>query len=281
MMSSSMECSDFAAGRRFSGKPSFSLTCSRLSQYLKENGSFGDLSLGMACKPEVNGNFGTSRQPTTTMSLFPCEASNMDSMAAAHQDVKPKNLFPRQSSFSSSSSSLPKEDALKITQTTTTTTTTARSVKPEPQTAPLTIFYGGQVIVFNDFSAEKARQVMNLASKGTAHSFTGFTSNVNNNNIHQSVYTPHLAKNQSEITSNIVSHLKKTATQDPIHSSSTPMACELPIARRASLHRFLAKRKDRVTSKAPYQLCDPAKASSKPQSRDNNNTSWLGLAAET
>uniref|UniRef100_A0A1J3I8T2 Protein TIFY n=1 Tax=Noccaea caerulescens TaxID=107243 RepID=A0A1J3I8T2_NOCCA len=274
-MSSSIECSDFAAGRSFSRKPSFSLTCSRLSQYLKENGSFGDLSLGMACKPEVNGTFGSSsRQPTTTMSLFPCEASNMDSMAAA-QDVKPKNLFPPQSSFSSSSSSLPKEDVLKMSQT--------RSVKPEPQTAPLTIFYGGQVIVFNDFSAEKAKELMNLASKGAANSFTGFTTNVNTNI--QSVYTPNIAKNQTEIRSNMapipnqVPHLMKTATQEPIQSSSTAMACELPIARRASLHRFLAKRKDRVTSKAPYQLCDPAKASSKAQSGDNK-TSWLGLAAE-
>ncbi|KAF2618277.1 hypothetical protein F2Q68_00040875 [Brassica cretica] len=39
----------------------------------------------------------------------------------AAQDVKPKNLFPRQPSFSFSSSSLPKEDdVLKMTQTTTT-----------------------------------------------------------------------------------------------------------------------------------------------------------------
>lgn len=210
------------------------------------------------------GTFGNSRQPTTTMSLFPCEASNMDYMAAPVQDVKPTNLFPRQLSFSSSSSSVPKEDVLKMTQTT-------RSVKPESQTAPLTIFYAGQVIVFNDFSAEKAKEVMNLASKGTANSFTGFTSNVI------------LAKNQTEIRSNIatitnqVPHPRKTTTQEPIQSSPTPLT-ELPIARRASLHRFLEKRKDRVTSNAPYQLCDPAKASSKPQTADN--MSWLGLAAE-
>ncbi|CAN6901187.1 unnamed protein product [Brassica oleracea] len=274
-MSSPMESSDFAATRRFSRKPSFSQTCSRLSQYLKENGSFGDLSLGMSCKPEVNGII--SRQPTTTMSLFPCEASNMESIG---QDVKPKNLFPRQPSFSSSSSSLPKEDILKMTQATTTTT---RPVRPEPQTAPLTIFYGGQVIVFNDFSAEKAKEVMDLASKGTANTFTGFTSNVNNNI--QPGYTTNLANNQTEMRSNIapipnqLPHLMKITTQDPVQSSSTAMACELPIARRASLHRFLAKRKDRVTSKAPYQLNDPGKASSKPQTGDNT-TSWLGLAAE-
>lgn len=254
MSSSQMECSDSAATTRiFSRKPSFSLTCSRLSQYLKENGSFGDLSLGMSCKPEVNGS---SRQPTTTMSLFPCEAPSME----AAQDVKPKNLFPRQPSFSSSSSSLHKEeDVLK-------TITTTRSVKPEPQTAPLTIFYNGEVIVFDDFSAEKAKEVMNLASKGTANTFTGFTSTVN------------FAKNQTEVRTNIP-HLMKTAAQEPILSSSTAMACELPIARRASLHRFLAKRKDRVTSKAPYQLSDPAKASSKPQNGENA-TSWLGLAAQ-
>ncbi|WZY98243.1 hypothetical protein YC2023_070572 [Brassica napus] len=371
-----MECS---ATRRSSssGKPSFSLTCSRLSQYLKENGSFGDLSLGMSCKPETNGKepsqssacigfeefalhsratdgrhgfggvgnigdagdrrereegeiletpeetskevsaevsegdseeetgtnehlnmnigkagktekgerpprptisrlskthiksskklaalsakegfpsaAGMSRKPTTTMSLFPCEASNVGSMAAA-QDVKPKNLFPRQPSFSSSSSSIPKEVVPKMTQTTTT-----RSLKPEPQTAPLTIFYGGQVIVFNDFSAEKAKEVMNLASKGTANTFTGFKSTLNNN------IAP---------TPNQVPHLMKTASQDPKQTSSAAMACELPIARRASLHRFLAKRKDRVTSKAPYQLSDPAKAFSKPQT-GNSTTSWL------
>ncbi|KFK44057.1 hypothetical protein AALP_AA1G210400 [Arabis alpina] len=281
-MSSSMECSELMGNRRFSGKKSFSLTCTRLSQYLKENGSFGDLSLGIACKPESsNATFGISRQPTTTMSLFPCEASNVESMAAT-EDVKPKELFPRQSSFSSSSSSVPKEHVLKMTPTTTTT----RSVKPESQTAPLTIFYAGQVIVFNEFSAEKAKEIINLASKGTANSFTGFTSNLNNNsNNIQSVYTPNLTKNQTEIRSSIapianqVPHFMKNTTQEPIQSTATPMSCELPIARRASLHRFLEKRKDRVTSKAPYQLSDPAKASSKPQTGDNK-PSWLGFAAQ-
>ncbi|KAG2270689.1 hypothetical protein Bca4012_072901 [Brassica carinata] len=194
-------------------------------------------------------------------------------------------------SFSSSSSSLPmKEDVLKMTQTTTTSKTKIFFKYfcliygvPQPQTAPLTILYNGEVIVFNDFSAEKAKEVMDLASKGTANTFTGFTCTVN------------LPKSQTEVrtniapTSNQVPHLIKTATQEPIMSSSAAMACfltnilsfltELPIARRASLHRFLAKRKDRVTSKAPYQLSDPAKASSKTQTGDNT-ISWLGLAAQ-
>ena len=38
--------------------------------------------------------------------------------------------------------------------------------KSEPETAQMTIFYAGQVIVFNDFPADKAEQIMFLAGKG-------------------------------------------------------------------------------------------------------------------
>lgn len=185
-------------------KPSFSETCSRLSRYLKEKGSFGDLSLGMTCNPDINGVFAVSRQPTM-MNLFPCEEGS-----SPPQDVKPKHMVPpRQSSFSSSSSSQVKEEVEKTV---------------ESQSSPLTIFYGGQVMVFDDFPAEKAKQVIDLANKGSA-------------------YTQNLAKNQKEIA----------AAPEPIQTNTSSLACELPIARRASLHRFLEKRKDRITSKAPYQ----------------------------
>jgi jasmonate ZIM domain-containing protein len=59
---------------------------------------------------------GGSRQPTM-MNLFPCEASGMDS-SAGQEDIKPKTMFPRQSSFSSSSSSGTKEDVQMIKETT-------------------------------------------------------------------------------------------------------------------------------------------------------------------
>ncbi|KAF8111440.1 hypothetical protein N665_0076s0410 [Sinapis alba] len=251
-MSSSAECWELSGERKrlLEKKPSFSQTCSRLSRYLKEKGSFGDLSLGMTCN---NGGLAVPKM----MNLFPVEDSS------AGQDVKPKNdMFPRQSSFSSSSSSSgAKEEVEKIIQT--------KSVKPEPHqsAAPLTIFYGGQVMVFDDFPADKAKQVFDLAHKGSAKSFTA---ELNNN---KSAYTQNLADNHREIastTSNLVPCPVKTTAQEPIQTNKSSLACELPIARRASLHRFLEKRKDRITSKAPYQIDGSTEASSKP------NTAWLG-----
>ncbi|KFK41933.1 hypothetical protein AALP_AA2G190600 [Arabis alpina] len=239
-MSSSTEIWSSSGKRLLEKKPSFSQTCSRLSRYLKENGSFGDLSLGMTCKPDVTtGGVAVSRQPTM-MNLFPCEATAMDSLAV--QDVKPK----RESSFSSSSSSGTKEEVVTIKET-------KSVVKMESQSAPLTIFYGGQVMVFNEFSAEKAKEIIDLANKGSVKSFAA---EVNNN---QPAYT------QKEIVScaNPVRSPAKTAVQEPIKPNPSSLACELPIARRASLHRFLEKRKDRITSKAPYQIGGSTEGSSK------------------
>ncbi|CAH8364007.1 unnamed protein product [Eruca vesicaria subsp. sativa] len=214
-MSRFAECWEFP-GRKLPEKPSFSQTCSRLSRYLKEKGSFGDLSLAMTCKPDVNG---------------------IDSKAA--QDVELQNdLFPS-SSFGA------KEEVVKITET--------KSLKHESQSAPLTIFYSGQVMAFDDFSAEKAKQVIDLANKGSAKSFT---TELNNN---QSAYTKSLAKNQKEIAS------IPRPVKEPIQTNTSSLASELPIARRASLHQFLEKRKDRIASKAPYQ-----------KEGSSLNTAWLG-----
>ncbi|XP_048227608.1 protein TIFY 10A isoform X2 [Ricinus communis] len=159
---------------RLSEKNSFSQKCSLLSQYLKEKGSFGDLSLGITCNNSNNNadakiNTGNGNgasdmiKQTTTMNLFP--------MSEKHVDVPNRNmvtncrsmdLFPQQSGFVTTTPE-PKEDMQKRADS-----SVHKPASPESQNAQLTIFYAGQVIVFNDFPADKAKEVMLLATKGNS-----------------------------------------------------------------------------------------------------------------
>ncbi|RCV42899.1 hypothetical protein SEVIR_9G255300v4 [Setaria viridis] len=124
--------------------------------------------------------------------------------------------------------------------------------RPEAQAkAPLTIVYEGRVLVFEDFPADKAEELMQLAGSGSA------------------------ATPQTKAA--------PAAAEKP--ASNPPAALpDLPIARKASLQRFLQKRKHRINAAEPYNKVTaspvPEKditGSGKPATDEPAAASWLGL----
>ncbi|GAA0170600.1 hypothetical protein LIER_24825 [Lithospermum erythrorhizon] len=166
-------------------KCSFSQTCSLLSQYIKEKGSVGNLTLGLSNNFQPHG------------------AST--------------NLFPHQTR--------------------------------EQEKGQMIIFYDGQVMVFDEFPAEKVKEILTMANIG---------------------------QKPAESASSCVNfpHFGNNLAQQSLPITPQPMINDLPIARKASLTRFLEKRKDRLTAKAPYQMG----ATSKPV--EGKGKPWLGLGAQ-
>ncbi|KAL6140642.1 hypothetical protein ACLB2K_058940 [Fragaria x ananassa] len=107
----------------------------------------------------------------------------------------------------------------------------------QPRSAPMTIFYGGQVLVFSDLSPEKAKEIMGLATQGS----------------------PVVSSSES----NVVVKLQQQQLQPP-----PAIASDLPIMRRASLHKFLAKRKERVVAVAPYQVNNSQQRAASPKAEE-------------
>lgn len=250
-MSSSSEFGDSVrfSGQRPEKSSNFSQTCSLLSQYLKEKGSFGDLGLGMST---------ATTTAATTMNLFPMVekpvAVSTRNSPPMSRNLSSMDLFPQQSGFGCGVS---KDDS---------------SVsKAEPETAQMTIFYAGRVIVINDLPADKAKEVMLLASKGSSHS-------------NPTILAPTPVQKPSEVTnliptstSPVVPNFGNNVIQDRPQQPPQPIVNDLPIARKASLTRFLEKRKDRITARAPYQTSNSVASPSKPA----ESKSWLGLAAQS
>ncbi|XWS70102.1 hypothetical protein CRYUN_Cryun03dG0020400 [Craigia yunnanensis] len=236
-----MSCSPEFKGQkpvRSPEKTSFTQTSSLLSQYLKEKGSFGDLTLGMTCNAEANGT--PEKRPT--MNLFPLNEKSGDVCGrnvAAPRNLRSMDLFPQQAGFSSS---VAKDDGLKRVDSSVTSMNKFTAV--EPQTAQMTIFYGGQVIVFNDFPADKAKEIILLASKGSSQN-NSFNPNPAKTNAPFTSSYPIESGIGAPPTSNVVPNFGNSVTQECIQPAQQPIPGDLPIARRASLHRFLEKRKDR------------------------------------
>ncbi|CAN1774018.1 Protein TIFY 10A, partial [Linum perenne] len=285
IMSSSPEFVEFAAE-----KPSFSQKCSMLSHYFKETGNFGDLTLGIMTSaadahPSYENDMLRYSPVAAAVTLFPLsnghtpDSNQMGGcpLPPPPPNQQPMNLFPQKAGF---------YDSPKLLQTS--------NNKPTRPTSQLTIFYGGQVVVFNDFPADKAEEVMLLASRGSCKSPTAAINTQPTFSPLVTAKTP-IASSTTSVaspvtpTSDIVTSFSKNMSQDcvQVQQAPKPITCDLPIARRASLHRFLEKRKDRITARAPYQISNGPSSLSQGQHTTESklgsaeSNSWLGLISQS
>ncbi|KAJ0237346.1 Protein TIFY 11A [Hirschfeldia incana] len=194
-----------------SEKSSFTRRCSLLSRYLKEKGSFGTINLDLIRKPDSDlGLSGYSCPP---------RKQKIDSET---------NVFHGVSKDESSPSSGGKAKDTNLSKS-----------LSEPRSSQLTIFFGGQVLVYNEFPADKAKEIMEVAKQ--AKPVTG-------------VNTQTLENNSNKCNMVLPDLNEPTCSADINPQQQQENQVVERIARRASLHRFFAKRKDRAVARAPYQV---------------------------
>uniref|UniRef100_A0A0E0EEB6 Protein TIFY n=1 Tax=Oryza meridionalis TaxID=40149 RepID=A0A0E0EEB6_9ORYZ len=221
---------------------SFAVACSLLSRYVRQNGAAA-AELGLGIRGEGEAPRAAPAPAPATMSLLPGEAE---------RKKETMELFPQSAGFG-------QQDAIAADSA-----AASDAREQEPEKRQLTIFYGGKVLVFNDFPADKAKGLMQLASKGS----------------------PVAPQNAAAPAPAVVTDNTKAPMAVPAPVSSLPTAqadaqkparanaSDMPIARKASLHRFLEKRKDRLNAKTPYQA-SPSDAT--PVKKEPESQPWLGL----
>ncbi|XP_054777796.1 protein TIFY 6B-like isoform X1 [Prosopis cineraria] len=173
------------------------------------------------------------------------------------------------------------------------TTDLRNSSKTSGKPTQLTIFYAGSVCVYENISPEKAQAIMLLAGNGSTpnHTKPVSTAPVQTPNskpaqddrfiVSQSYHSalpspipmtfhaspqpgggspstnePAIVRPVASSSAAPSSHLESPSVAGSAKSASTKMGSpvDLPQARKASLARFLEKRKERVTSTSPYSM---------------------------
>ncbi|XP_068658314.1 protein TIFY 6B-like isoform X2 [Aristolochia californica] len=149
--------------------------------------------------------------------------------------------------------------------------------KPSTGSAQLTVFYGGTVNVYDDISAEEAQAIMFLAGNGNTNPTThrtpvnisapvkpepwsGLSSPISvtcHSNAQSGSGSSHpedlLSPESVGALTAPSSSKPEPSPQIPV-STSTSLIPAVPLARKASLARFLEKRKERVLNAAPYGI---------------------------
>ncbi|XP_021990221.1 protein TIFY 10A-like [Helianthus annuus] len=168
----------------FSFRSKYLQTCNRLSLFLKEKGKIRDLNFGINAKLTL-------------------QSATVDLLSSIGEKVEEKPVdvvIPQYVILDSSSCEV--ED----------------KVEAKTDTAQMTLFYQGQVLVLHDVPADRARDLMLMAKNGVETS-----------------------KPKPPPPFVDVSRSKEPIKKDVQQAKDS----DFPIARRASLHKFLAKRKNR------------------------------------
>lgn len=109
----------------------------------------------------------------------------------------------------------------------------------QPGSSQLTIFFGGKVLVYNEFPADKAKEIMEVAKQAKPLTEINIQTPINVENKSNMVLPDLNEPSNSADTDN--NHPTKEQQQQQQEQNQIVER----IARRASLHRFFAKRKDR------------------------------------
>ncbi|XP_077232864.1 protein TIFY 6B-like isoform X2 [Tasmannia lanceolata] len=138
--------------------------------------------------------------------------------------------------------------------------------------AQLTIFYGGMVNVYDDISPEKAQAIMFLAGNGSSMTVNPanlkaqiqasapkpvMSDAVNGNPTHMTSPCSALSSPISVTSSSVPEDSLSMKAEAPkvvtsVASATASLIPAVPLARKASLARFLERRKERVMNTAPY-----------------------------
>ncbi|KAL5205839.1 hypothetical protein ABZP36_034048 [Zizania latifolia] len=172
---------------------------------------------------------------------------------------------------------------------------------PKAKTTPLTIVYAGSVNVFNNVSPEKAQEIMFLASRGSLPKVTVPEVSPTKPMLLQkpqlvsaiskpiSIVSQAASLPRSASSSNTDATAPKPAGPLAVPPTSLPASAQpdtlatttaaaimpraVPQARKASLARFLEKRKERVSTVAPYPSAKSTPESSDTVGSANDNKS--------